>query len=955
MSRLSLISIYLVVLTALPVTAGDWEQLSTATIGADRFIEAHPEWDGRGVLVAICDSGVELGLPGLQQTSNGEPKVLDAREFSSEGRFDLEPAERESDATGTAYHGKKGRWLYGIEGLEPAVPEDGQVLIGYLEEESFRHSGIPDLNNNGRSDDIYGLVTYQPAEDEPWVAFLDSDADGDLGAEQPIHDFAVAREAFTFGGNDLREAADMVTCGINLWPQEQQAALVYDGNGHGTHVSGITAGFGLNGQEGYNGIAPGAQLLAYKIGNDSLSGGATTSGSMLNAWRHAVRKAEELGMPLVIQMSYGIGSEDETRADAERLIDKLMDAHPGVVATVSAGNAGPGLSTIGLPAASPRVLTIGAAIARTTAELEYGVSWTDDRMFAFSARGGELAKPDVVAPGFAASSVPDWGDGRDVYHGTSMASPQVAGACALLLSAANASDLPIRRDLVYAALTRTARALPGYGPLDQGPGMVDLPRAWEAYQYLAARSPHDPIRYTISSASPELSTGTGPTVFYRGELYPTGENKHEVVIEPVFAEGTPDTFIRRFYRAFALECEADWVKLDRPSVYLKQRASAELRLSFAADKLREPGLYQTTVRAYDRSLSRSERRSLGPDLMIPVAVAVPHRPDRLGSISHIATVEAAHVERIFMRVTPWTGQLSVEVELPPSQRDRGVKVSLFDPEGREHFLGVLSDERPQLSRTFGSRRLQPGVWELSVWGDRRKQGPVRAECRVQLVPLASTPTTATLAHQAGSAPAGSLSLCSVLDATWRGHAHGVVVGTVTDIREQVSGDTFERTFSLAPEEAGIDLELEVPVATWSMITDLAVQILDSSGAAVAETGFEYRRRSVSLSAPDDAGTYTLRVMAGIADPDLGNPVWDLQLRELRRYRQPVAVSLTQGDGDELTLYPDHGADLDLQLAATPPQPPPGYRWWAELTMTPLDERQPELQLELALENGPVGD
>ena len=48
-----------------------------------------PESDGRGVLIGILDSGIDLGTSGLDLTSTGEPKVLDLRDFSGEGRIAL--------------------------------------------------------------------------------------------------------------------------------------------------------------------------------------------------------------------------------------------------------------------------------------------------------------------------------------------------------------------------------------------------------------------------------------------------------------------------------------------------------------------------------------------------------------------------------------------------------------------------------------------------------------------------------------------------------------------------------------------------------------------------------------------------------------------------------------------------------------------------------------------------
>ncbi len=73
-----------------------WPFLPNDDIGAYAFRQAHPTWDGRGVVVAVFDTGVDAFAPGLATTSTGETKVIEARDFSTQGDWDLVEAERDT-------------------------------------------------------------------------------------------------------------------------------------------------------------------------------------------------------------------------------------------------------------------------------------------------------------------------------------------------------------------------------------------------------------------------------------------------------------------------------------------------------------------------------------------------------------------------------------------------------------------------------------------------------------------------------------------------------------------------------------------------------------------------------------------------------------------------------------------------------------------------------------------
>ncbi|MDX6481088.1 MAG: minor extracellular serine protease Vpr [Gaiellaceae bacterium] len=198
---------------------------------------------------------------------------------------------------------------------------------------------------------------------------------------------------------------------------------------HGTHVAGIAAGnYDTPSIPAYghiSGIAPKAYLGNYKALTVPTFDFGLDGNSPEIA--KAIDQAVADGMN-VINLSIGEPEVAPKRDLVVQALDNAADA--GVVSVVAAGNdyQAAGLGSIGSPANAPRAITVAAATGGNfngPADVITGYSAGGPAPISFR------PKPDVAAPGVSVlSSIPG---GWQPWDGTSMASPEVAGAAALLM------------------------------------------------------------------------------------------------------------------------------------------------------------------------------------------------------------------------------------------------------------------------------------------------------------------------------------------------------------------------------------------------------------------------------------------------------------------------------------------------------------------------------------------
>ncbi|MGW5237716.1 S8 family serine peptidase [Monashia sp. NPDC004114] len=232
--------------------------------------------------------------------------------------------------------------------------------------------------------------------------------------------------------------------------------------GHGTHVASTIAGTGAASDGRYKGVAPGVTLLSAKV--CGMEG--CPESSILAGMQWAAEQGAEVA-------NLSLGGEDTPGVDPLEAAVHDLTAKYGTLFVIAAGNSGPDEGTINSPGSAEDALTVGA-VSKTNVLAD------------FSSRGptttDAAVKPDISAPGVSivaarssAGAFPPL-PGNEAYtqlSGTSMATPHVAGAAALL-----AQEHPqwSARQLKATLMSAAAPSDDG-GPYDRGAGLVDVARA----------------------------------------------------------------------------------------------------------------------------------------------------------------------------------------------------------------------------------------------------------------------------------------------------------------------------------------------------------------------------------------------------------------------------------------------------------------------------------------------
>ncbi len=256
-----------------------------------------------------------------------------------------------------------------------------------------------------------------------------------------------------------------------------------DDHGHGTHCASIVLGSGKYSNYKYVGVAPMANYYSYKVIG---SNGKGSSVWLLAALEQAVGDDVD-----IISLSLGDNSSSANPDDIlSQAADTAVDA--GVIVVAAAGNDGED-GPINSPGCARKVICVGASNGDGIASFSSRgpVEWGD---------GNYLEKPDLVAPGVGIVGA-NKNTGYISRSGTSMATPHVAGAVALMLQVN--SDLTPNE--VKSILMENATDL-GFDNNTQGQGRINVSASVEINNEIIIKSPYrvtEENDYSISIADNE--------------------------------------------------------------------------------------------------------------------------------------------------------------------------------------------------------------------------------------------------------------------------------------------------------------------------------------------------------------------------------------------------------------------------------------------------------------------
>jgi hypothetical protein len=872
--------------------------------GAVDFVKEHPEADGRGITIGILDSGVDLGHPALQKTTTGERKIVDWV-TSTDPIVD-------SDATWrpmvTAVSGPA--FTYG--GRSWKAPTGSYEISTFKESATTGGDEKGDLNRDGDTTDSWGVL-YDPAagtvtvdlnndndftDDTPMKPYKDGFQVGYFGTDDPKTD-VVERVPFVvqirkdvpmdpYGGSWVGKKADFVNIGVI----ESE---------HGTHVAGITAANGLFGGK-MNGAAPGAKIVSSRA--CTWTGGCTNVALTEGMIDLVVGR----GVDIVNMSIGGLPALNDGSSARAMLYTRLIDTY-GVQLVISAGNSGPGANTIGDPGLADKVISVGAAISKETWAANYGSAVEKQyQLLPFSSRGPREDggfTPTLVAPGAAINTTQTWLPGSPVaeagyplpagysmLQGTSMASPQAAGASALLLSAAKQKGVDLTPAKLRTALTSTADHIKGVQAYEEGAGRINIVDAWDAIRDGATA--HDyTVKAPVDTALDQTlkTPGFGTGLYDREGGLKAGERKSYDIT--VTRTSGPDRAVWHTLR-FANNAGGSFRLLGSPLVRLPLNQPVTVKVQAAP---RSAGIKSAILEVDDPFTEGVDKQ-----ILTTVVVSAPVEY----SYSASNSVQRNSSQSYFVTVPEGATSLEVAIGgLKDRSQTRFIAIHPYgtpvDNTSTPYCYSNYLDGNGCKPDVRSYADPQAGVWEIEV--ESRRTSPLLDNpytLDVTVLGAAFDPQTVTVPEAKAGTPAAVSWKVTNKYAALDGRLVGGPLGSSKTARPTIGNGEKQTTTVVVPEGAS---SLDVAIGNVSdTAADLDLTVYDASGTQVAQSADGDSEESVHIDKPA-AGTYRIEV-AGYSVPS-GSTAYDYRdvffSPTLGRVTVDGSAPVKLGTGDSATV------------------------------------------------------
>lgn len=423
--------------------------------------------DGRGVKVGVLDDGISPNQSAFKITTTGERKFL-----------------------------KKG----GNSSLTTYILEEGQDGYSTLVREASSFSGELDLNRDGSTNSWMAKVSLDGN-----TICLDLDVSSTFEENECKGNFSKTGDYFTLPKKPTLTILAEVDLG-----QKKLRLSQPEESSHGEGVAAVMAGHKIGNIAGFDGVAPGAQIIDYDLSEFTNIPAERdyTIGKILTGLEWLALNGAE-----VLNVSYSLFfTSAASQTFMAQALQKLVDKY-NVVICFSAGNNGPGLGSLNRRLIYPSsVLVAGAFVSKELDERVHGVTGIPEegRVVYYSSRGPGVqgVGPLLISPlSSLTPSTPD--SGFMAFNGTSSASPALAGAAAVLISALKQENLVIDAATVVHALRLSGKRLKSEPFVTQGYGLPQVQKALELYKELLRGRSFNYLTHGINRGGRDGTTAEG--------------------------------------------------------------------------------------------------------------------------------------------------------------------------------------------------------------------------------------------------------------------------------------------------------------------------------------------------------------------------------------------------------------------------------------------------------------